>query len=244
MTDTRSRTKLGIAWDQQLPQDWKTLLTDEWSRSNFRDFARFLDTEYGHYDILPSDGLIFNAFRHTPFENVRVVILGQDPYPDRSFAHGLAFSVRPGVRIPLSLRNIFKELGTDLPVPLRQNGSLIDWAQQGVLLLNTCLTVRAGHPGSHAGRGWEPFTDRVIKLLSDQKEHLVFILWGSHAIKKDGLIDQSKHLILRSSHPSLRSWDKPCQEYPPFRNSKPFSQTNTYLVSHGLSEIQWAGTEE
>ena len=244
MTDTRIRTRLGIAWDQQLPQSWKDVLSEEWKYTAFRDFARSLDVEFEHHDILPSNGLLFNAFRHTPFEQVRVVVLGQDPYPDRSFAHGLAFSVRPGVRIPLSLRNIFKELSEDLSVPLRQNGSLTDWAQQGVLLLNTCLTVRAGHPGSHAGRGWEPFTDNVIRILSDKKEHLVFLLWGSHAIKKDVLIDQTKHLVLRSSHPSFRSCDKPCQEHPPFRNSKPFSQTNVYLVSHGLDEIQWSDTEE
>ena len=218
-------------------------LAGEWSDPAFRDFARFLDTEYNHYDILPSGSLIFNAFYRTPFEKVRVVILGQDPYPDRSAAHGLAFSVRPGVRIPLSLRNIFTEMSEDLSIPLRTNGSLLDWVEQGVLLLNTCLTVRCGCPGSHIGRGWESLTDRIIRLISDRKEHIVFILWGSHAISKDVLIDQSKHLILRSSHPSFRSCDRSCRGNPSFKNSHPFSRTNDYLRSYGLSEIKWTGEE-
>ena len=243
MPDTY-KTRLGNAWEEQLDPSWKILLADIWANPKFRDLALLLDLEYTHHDILPEQSLIFNALHLTPFDDVNVVILGQDPYPDPLYPHGLAFSVRPGVRLPLSLRNIFKELQDDLGGPLRSVGSLIDWAQQGVLLLNTSLTVRSNEPGSHANRGWEEFTDRVIRVLSEQKNNLVFVLWGSHAIRKAELIDKTRHLVLCSSHPSFRSADKPCGDYPPFRNSRPFSQINAYLAKNNLDEIKWANLNE
>lgn len=242
MPDSYKCTMLGLAWKDQLPLNWKDQLADIWMSQTFRHLAQVLDIEYTHYAVLPEIALIFNAFQHTAFEDVRVVILGQDPYPNPRCPHGLAFSVLPGIPIPSSLINIFVELHNDLKDPVRQTGSLIDWAQQGVLLLNTCLTVRSGQSNSHRNLGWEEFTDKVIRVISEKKKNVVFLLWGHHAIQKGEKIDPSRHLILRSSHPSPLSFKKPCGAWPPFENSKPFSQTNAYLVAHGLPEIQWTGT--
>lgn len=239
MIDSK-KTRLGSAWETQMPENWKQLLQEEWCNPRFRDLAWFLETEYENQEILPDSDLLFTAFRLTPFDLVKVVILGQDPYHNPQYPHGLAFSVPPGTRIPVSLRNIFKEMATDLDVPIRDGGCLIDWAEQGVLLLNTCLTVRTGEPGSHSGHGWEVLTDRIIRLLSELKTNLVFILWGSHAIAKSPLIDKEKHLLICSSHPSHFSFERWCQESPPFKGSRPFSRTNAYLKDHEFPEIQWS----
>jgi len=236
---TVSQTILRRVWNTQLHPSWRDLLAPIWGKQQFQRLDGFLDDEYEHQVVLPDADLIFNAFNLTPFDAVRVVILSQDPYPNPEFAHGLAFSVAPGVRIPLSLLNVFKEISGDLHVPLRTDGSLLDWAQQGVLLLNTILTVRSGSPGSHADHGWELFTDRVITLLSEKKDHLVFLLWGAYAIRKSELIDASKHLLLCSSHPSFRSFDKTCGRHPPFLRSYPFSRTNAYLEHYHYTPIVW-----
>jgi len=191
-----------------------------------------ITVEQQEYNIFPPNKDVFNAFLYTPWEDVKVVILGQDPYHTKGFAMGLAFGVTPSTPIPKSLINIYKELEDDLGI-IRKNGCLIDWAEQGVLLLNTSLTVREGIPGSHSDIGWEQFTDNIIQTLSNEKEHLVFVLWGNHAIKKQKLIDNSKHYILTSPHPS------PLSAHKGFFGSKPFSKTNAYLVEHKIPEITW-----
>lgn len=183
--------------------------------------------------IYPKEENVFQALKLTPLEEVRVVILGQDPYHGENQAQGLAFSVPDDQKLPPSLRNIFKELGDDLGIPSPKKGDLTSWAKQGVLLLNTVLTVEAGKAGSHHNRGWEAFTDEVLKAVNKEKKNVVFILWGSPAQKKASLIDESRNLILRSAHPS------PLSSYRGFFGSKPFSKTNEYLRSHGLREIRW-----
>ncbi|MFV1985515.1 MAG: uracil-DNA glycosylase [Thiohalomonadales bacterium] len=183
--------------------------------------------------IFPPGKLIFNAFNSTPFESVKVVILGQDPYHGPNQAHGLCFSVLPGVRFPPSLLNIFKEIHQDLDIPMPDHGCLQSWADQGVLLLNAMLTVEQNRAGSHQGHGWEQFTDRVIQLLNEQREGLVFLLWGSYAQKKGALINSKKHLVLKAPHPS------PLSAYRGFFGSKHFSQANDYLVKQGLDPIDW-----
>ncbi len=199
-----------------------------------RDLMNYLESEkLAGKTIFPPDQYIFEAFRLTPFENVKVVILGQDPYHGQGQAHGLAFSVRPGVKPPPSLVNIFKELQEDLEVPNPEGGSLEKWAKQGVLLLNAVLTVEEGRPGSHHQKGWERFTDKVIEILSEKKNNLVFILWGSPAQRKASKVDDKKHLILKSVHPS------PLSVYRGFYGSKPFSKTNQYLRQHHIREIDW-----
>lgn len=183
--------------------------------------------------IYPQEENVFQALKLTPLEEVRVVILGQDPYHGENQAQGLAFSVPDDQKLPPSLRNIFKELSDDLGIPSPKKGDLTSWAKQGVLLLNTVLTVEAGKAGSHHNRGWEAFTDEVLKAVNKEKKNVVFILWGSPAQKKASLIDESRNLILRSAHPS------PLSSYRGFFGSKPFSKTNEYLRSHGLREIRW-----
>lgn len=183
--------------------------------------------------IYPKEENVFQALKLTPLEEVRVVILGQDPYHGENQAQGLAFSVPDDQKLPPSLRNIFKELGDDLGIPSPKKGDLTSWAKQGVLLLNTVLTVEAGKAGSHHNRGWEAFTDEVLKAVNRERKNVVFILWGSPAQKKASLIDESRNLILRSAHPS------PLSSYRGFFGSKPFSKTNEYLRSHGLREIRW-----
>lgn len=198
----------------------------------------FLAEEKKSHTIFPQGSHIFNAFNTTPFDAVKVVILGQDPYHGSGQAHGLSFSVQSGVKIPPSLQNIFKELVDDMGCPYPKSGDLSGWAKQGVLLLNTLLTVRQGEPFSHKDHGWERFTDEVIRLISAQCENVVFILWGGPAQKKTSLIDAAEHLILKAPHPS------PLSSYRGFFGSKPFSKTNAYLIHHGIEPISWCLSSE
>jgi uracil-DNA glycosylase len=214
-------------------ESWKAALKAEFAHPYMEELKTFLVEEKKHYTIFPQGSHIFNAFNSTPFENVKAVILGQDPYHGAGQAHGLSFSVQDGVALPPSLQNIFKELVNDIGCEYPKSGDLSRWAGEGVLLLNTLLTVRASEPFSHKERGWERFTDQVIRTISDQREHIVFILWGAPAGKKASLIDGAKHLILKAPHPS------PLSSYRGFFGSKPFSSTNRYLASNGITPIEW-----
>ena len=219
----------------ELEPSWLKVLNDEFDKPYMADLKKFIkeEKEAGH-KIYPKNADIFNAFNKTPLDKLEVVILGQDPYHGESQAHGLSFSVQKGITIPPSLRNIYKELVTDIPgFTIPNHGDLTEWAEQGVLLLNASLTVRAASPGSHQKRGWETFTDTVIKKISDEKEGIVFILWGSFAQAKAELIDQTKHHIIKSPHPSPFSADRG------FFGSKPFSKTNEILVKEGKKPIDW-----
>jgi uracil-DNA glycosylase len=219
----------------ELEPSWLKVLSDEFDKPYMADLRKFLkeEKEAGH-KIYPKNADIFNAFNKTPLDKLEVVILGQDPYHGKSQAHGLSFSVQKGITIPPSLRNIYKELATDIPgFVIPNHGDLTEWAEQGVLLLNASLTVRAASPGSHQKRGWETFTDTVIKKISDEKVGIVFILWGSFAQAKAELIDQKKHHIIKSPHPSPFSADRG------FFGSKPFSKTNEILVKEGKKPIAW-----
>ena len=213
--------------------DWAEFLNPELKKPYYLELRKFLVDEYKTRQIFPDMYDIFNALHYTSYHDTKVVILGQDPYHGDGQAHGLSFSVQDGVPHPPSLQNIFKELRDDLGCAIPQSGNLTAWAKQGVFLLNTVLTVRSSEANSHRGQGWENFTDAVIKLLSSQKEHLVFILWGSPAGAKASLIDGKKHLILRAPHPS------PLSSYRGFFGSKPFSKSNDYLVSKGKKPINW-----
>lgn len=212
---------------------WKNRLEKEFQTNSFKALKKFLQQEKQTAIIYPPAKRIFEAFRLTPFDQVRVVILGQDPYHGEGQAHGLSFSVPEGVKAPPSLRNIFKEISQDLGVELPQNTCLESWAQQGVLLLNATLTVRAKTPGSHQKKGWEEFTDAVIAKLSSEKTNLVFVLWGSYAQQKGLIIDQTKHLVIKSPHPS------PFSAHRGFFGSKPFSKINAFLKLKGEAEINW-----
>lgn len=212
---------------------WYEKLQEEFSKPYFEQLIQFVRQEYSTGTCFPPGKLIFNAFNTTPFNQVKVVILGQDPYHDDGQAHGLCFSVQEGVAFPPSLRNIFQEIQAETGAPVPQSGDLTRWAQQGVFLLNTCLTVRAHQAFSHSGKGWELFTDAVISTLSAEREGLVFLLWGSPAGKKSVLIDASKHLVLRSAHPS------PLSAYRGFFGNKHFVLCNQFLVQHGQQPIQW-----
>lgn len=212
---------------------WKTVLADEFQKPYFSELKSFLLAEKKIADIYPKGSDIFAAYDLTPFDKVKVVILGQDPYHGENQSHGLAFSVKRGIAHPPSLKNIFKELHDDLGCTFARHGTLEQWASQGVFLLNTVLTVRAGEAHSHRGRGWELFTDATIQLLSQLKNNLVFILWGKPARAKATLIDTSKHHIIVSAHPS------PLSAYRGFFGSRPFSRTNAYLRSAGETEIAW-----
>lgn len=212
---------------------WREALASEFSAPYFSALTEFVRAEYAAGTCYPPAGEIFAAFDRCPFPEVKVVLLGQDPYHGAGQAEGLCFSVRDGVPTPPSLQNIFKELHDDLGVPVPTSGSLRRWADQGVLLLNATLTVRAGAAGSHQGRGWENFTDAAIRALSSQREHLVFLLWGAYAGRKAALIDRSRHCILTAPHPS------PLSAYRGFFGSHPFSQANAYLATHGLQPISW-----
>jgi len=214
-------------------ESWKTVLSDQFEASYFAQLKSFLLEEKQRNTVYPPGGKIFSAFDLTPFNKVKVVILGQDPYHGPGQANGLCFSVANGMDKPPSLQNIFKELNSDLGIPVPQNGDLSKWAEQGVLLLNATLTVRARQAGSHQNRGWEQFTDAAISSLSNQREHLVFLLWGNYAIAKEALTDTSKHLTLKSPHPSPFSANRG------FFGNKHFSKTNAYLKSHGIEEIDW-----
>lgn len=217
----------------KIEKSWKEVLQTEFDKPYFENLVGFVKQEYASHTIFPPAGQIFNAFNTCPFNNVKVVILGQDPYHGPRQAHGLCFSVNDGIQFPPSLQNIFKEITADLGIPAPKTGNLTRWAEQGVLLLNATLTVRASQAGSHQGRGWEEFTDAVIKIISEKAENVVFILWGSYAIKKKALIDASKHCILTAPHPS------PLSSYRGFFGCKHFSQTNTYLASKGKTPIEW-----
>ncbi len=216
-----------------IEDSWKQHLEPEFAKPYFLDLVSFVKDEYSKFKIFPPGPQIFRAFNDTPFDKVKVVILGQDPYHTPGVAHGLSFSANEGLRVPPSLQNIYKELYADLGVPISKNPDLGKWAKQGVLLLNATLTVRSGVAGSHQNKGWEVFTDRVVEILNHEKENLVFILWGAYAQKKGLVIDTGKHLVISSAHPSPFSADRG------FFGSKPFSKTNDYLVEHMLEPIQW-----
>ena len=217
----------------RIEESWKQKLTPEFEKDYFIKLTEFVRAEYASKTIYPPAKLIFNAFDHCPFDDVKVVIIGQDPYHGPGQAHGLCFSVTEGVPNPPSLQNIFKEIMSDLGKPMPANGDLTRWAHQGVLLLNATLTVQAHQAGSHQRKGWEEFTDAAIRLLAEEREHLVFILWGAYAQKKGAFIDRSKHLVLASAHPS------PLSAYNGFFGNKHFSRTNKYLKAHGIAEIEW-----
>jgi len=219
----------------KIEASWQKQLQEEFNQPYFKKLVDFVKNEYQTHQCLPKGKDIFNAMNHTPFEAVKVVILGQDPYPTPGHAHGLCFSVQEHVQpLPKSLINIFREIETDLGQEFPKTGSLIRWAEQGVLLLNAVLTVRAGQPRSHQGKGWEMFTNQIIKKISDEKENVVFLLWGGDAKKKKALIDTSKHLILESGHPSPLSANRGY-----WFGNKHFSKTNNFLQSKGLEEIIW-----
>ena len=215
-----------------IPHSWRSVLRDEIAQPYFVDLFIWLQNERTQFSIFPPEELVFSALSLTPPEQVRVVILGQDPYHGSGQAHGLSFSVQRGVRVPPSLRNIYAELQSDLGIEAPLHGNLESWAHQGVLLLNTTLTVREGNAGSHAGHGWEKFTDAIISVLGSQQSHVVFVLWGSHAQKKSGLI-QPQHTILTSAHPS------PLSAHRGFLGSRPFSQINQALTAHSQQAIDW-----
>lgn len=217
----------------QIEDSWKQHLAPEFEADYFSRLTRFVKEEYSHYEVYPPGKLIFNAFNSCPFNKVKVVIIGQDPYHEPGQAHGLCFSVNDGVPFPPSLQNIFKEIQGDLGTPAPTSGNLTRWTEQGVLLMNATLTVRAHQAGSHQKRGWEEFTDAAIRHLAEEREHLVFILWGSYAQKKGAVIDRSKHLVLTSAHPS------PLSAYRGFFGNGHFSKANEYLLKHGQKPIIW-----
>lgn len=219
--------------DIKIEPSWKARLEGQFDKPYFKELVTFVRQEYQSYTVFPPGKEIFRAFDQCSFDSVKVVIIGQDPYHGAGQANGLCFSVREGVRPPPSLVNIFKELKADLGKPHPPTGNLERWATQGVLLLNATLTVRAASPGSHQNKGWEIFTDAVIRTISDEKENIVFILWGAYAQKKGEVIDRSKHFVISSPHPSPFSADRG------FFGSKPFSKTNEFLRSKGISEINW-----
>lgn len=217
----------------KIEESWASQLSSEFNKPYFEQLIQFVKAEYAAGICYPPGGLIFNAFNQTPFDKVKVVILGQDPYHGPGQAHGLCFSVNDGVQFPPSLVNIFKEIEAETGIPVPNSGNLTRWAQQGVFLLNTCLSVRQHQAFSHSGKGWETFTDAVISKLSQEREGLVFLLWGAPAGKKASLIDSSKHLILRSAHPS------PLSAYRGFFGNHHFTLTNDYLIQHGKQPIVW-----
>lgn len=227
MTESDDRIKLEASW--------KEALRDEFDKPYMQELSEFLRREKAAGKVIyPPGPLIFNALNTTPLERIKVVIIGQDPYHGPGQAHGLCFSVQPGVPTPPSLQNIYKELQRDLNIPIPNHGYLQHWAEQGVLLLNTSLTVEQARAGSHAQAGWGPFTDKVIEVVSQRCENLVFLLWGSHAQSKQKLIDAQKHLVLKSAHPS------PLSAYRGFLGNGHFSRTNKFLEQHGLAPIDWS----
>lgn len=216
-----------------IEESWKNVLWPEFQSSYFLELKNFLIEEKNKYTVYPPGQKIFSAFDRTPFNNVKVVILGQDPYHGEGQAHGLCFSVPLEIKPPPSLVNIFKELHNDLGLEIPKHGNLESWAEQGVLLLNATLTVRASSPGSHQKKGWENFTNRTIEIISAKRKNVVFLLWGRYAQAKETLIDKSKHLVLKAAHPS------PFSAYNGFFGCKHFSKTNDYLKNQGIKEINW-----
>src|SRR5690554_2987978 len=219
--------------DVKIEESWKSQLKSDFDKPYFKALTKFVKEEYKTKTIFPPAKLIFNAFNTTPFHDVKVVIVGQDPYHQPQQANGLCFSVNDGIKTPPSLVNIYKEINNDLGKPIPSSGNLERWAKQGVLLLNVTLTVNAGMAGSHQGKGWEEFTDSVISCLSEHRTNLVFMLWGAYAQKKGATIDTSKHLILKSPHPS------PLSAHRGFFGNKHFSKANEYLINNGKNPIEW-----
>lgn len=219
--------------DVQIEESWKEVLSPEFEKDYFIRLTDFVRQEYQTTTVYPPGKLIFNAFNLCPYPKVKVVIIGQDPYHGPGQAHGLCFSVNDGVPFPPSLQNIFKEIQSDLGSPIPETGNLTRWAEQGVLMLNATLTVRAHQAGSHQRRGWEEFTDAAIRALAENREHLVFILWGAYAQKKGAFISRDRHLVLTSVHPS------PLSAYHGFFGNKHFSRANAYLEAHGETPIVW-----
>lgn len=220
--------------DPSIDESWKKALWNEFQADYFRNLKEFLVEERKQYIVYPPGPHIFSAFNRTPLSKLKVVILGQDPYHGEGQAHGLCFSVPEGIKAPPSLVNIFKEINADLQLPIPKHGNLEAWAANGVLLINATLTVRASQAGSHQKQGWETFTDKVIQTVSEQKENVVFLLWGRFAQAKKTLIDTSKHLVLEAAHPS------PFSAYNGFFGCKHFSITNDYLKEHGIEEVDWS----
>ena len=220
--------------DVKIEDSWKMQLVPEFEKKYFSDLVRFIKDEYAKHRIFPPGKLIFNAFNTCPFDKVKVVIIGQDPYHGTGQAHGLCFSVPDGVEQPPSLRNIFKEIQEDTGTPVPRSGNLERWAHQGVLLLNAILTVRAHNAGSHQGKGWEEFTDAAIRRLAEKRENIVFMLWGNYAQRKGAFIDPKKHLVLKSVHPSPLSANRGG-----WFGNKHFSKANAYLEAHGISPVLW-----
>lgn len=219
--------------DVRIEQSWKEQLSEEWTKEYFEKLTRWVRDEYSRYTVFPPASRIFAALDMTPFNDVKVVILGQDPYHDFGQANGMCFSVAPGVSMPPSLVNIFKEVSADTGAPQPADGDLSRWARQGVLLLNSILTVRAHQAASHRDRGWEQFTDAVIRQLATQRSGIVFLLWGSYAARKGAFIDRSRHLVLESAHPS------PLSAYRGFFGNHHFSRANQYLEEQGKTPIKW-----
>lgn len=217
----------------KLPASWRPLIGEEFDKPYFRKLEEFLERERRAYEIYPPEKDIFAALKLTPYESVNVLLLGQDPYPGKDHAHGLCFSVRPGISPPASLRNIFKELKSDVDFRIPNNGYLASWAKQGILMINAVLTVRAGEPNSHKGKGWEIFTDTIISRVNERDSPVVFVLWGGYAQKKINLIDAKRHTIIKSAHPS------PLSARNGFFGSRPFSAINKALKATGKPEINW-----
>lgn len=219
--------------DVKIEESWKEVLGTEFEKPYFAQLTEFVRNEYSSGTVYPPAKLIFNAFDHCPFDKVKVVIIGQDPYHGAGQANGLCFSVNKGIAMPPSLVNIFKEIAADTGKPMPTDGDLTRWSDQGVLLLNATLTVRAGNAGSHQRRGWEEFTDAAIRILAEKRENLVFILWGSYAQRKGAFIDRNKHLVLTSPHPS------PLSAYAGFFGNHHFTLTNDFLIKNGKEPIDW-----
>lgn len=219
--------------DVRIEPSWKAALAEEWDKDYFKQLTDFVRSQYAAGSVYPPAGKIFAAFDACPFDEVKVVILGQDPYPGVGQANGLSFSVNPGVDLPRSLRNIYKEIESDLGCHVPVNGDLSRWARQGVLLLNATLTVNAGAPASHQGHGWEEFTDAAIRALATLRSGIVYILWGAYAQRKGEIIDRTKNCVITSPHPSPLSASRG------FFGSRPFSRANAYLLSQGKTPINW-----
>lgn len=216
-----------------LKNDWQEILEDEFEKDYYKELRKLLIEEYKNYEVFPKAEDIFNAFNYTPYSKLKVLILGQDPYHNVGQAHGLAFSVKEGVKIPPSLKNIYKELNADLGIEIPSTGYLINWTKQGIMLLNTTLTVRAHQPMSHSKIGWEIFTDAVIKKINEREEPVVFILWGNHARDRKRLITNDRHLIIEGPHPSPFSANRG------FFGSRPFSRANEFLKENGIEPPTW-----